>query len=175
MKQQLAKQFGARWNKSRKCALSMSPFFSLLTTLTMLSHEAQTKRWIARRKQKETQNYSVWSYSPHPTELLNLPVVWRALSQKSLKEIIRAACHTKHMAHMSKHCRVMQGLRTREQCCCLCKSLSRPPCVNKASKAFQRQTCPHSPHVGYRYFPLKLGLWELLLPSERAQMVQNVL
>lgn len=116
----------------------MSSSFSLLTTFTVLPHEAQAKRWITRRKQKKIQNYSIWSYSPHPTELLHLPVVWSALSQKSPKESIRAACHRKHTAHMSKHRRVMWGLRRREQCCCLCKSCTRPPHVNKASKEFQK-------------------------------------
>lgn len=141
----------------------MSPSFSLLTTLTILPHEAQAKRWITRRKQ----NYSVWSYSPHPTEFLHLPVVWSTLSQKSPKESIRAVCCIKHTAHMSKHHGVMAGLRRREQCCCLCKSRTRSPYVNKTSKEFQRQTCPRSPHVGCRYFPLKLCLQELLLSGGR--------
>lgn len=104
---------------------------------------------------------------PFPTELPYLPVVWSALSQKSPKKSIRAACRRKHTAHVSKHRGVMRGLRRREQCCCLCKSRTRSPHVNKASTEFQRQTCPGSPQVGCRYFPLKLRLQELLLSGGR--------
>lgn len=114
---------------------------------------------------------------PFPTELPHLPVVWSALSQKSPKKSIRAACRRKHTAHVSKHRGVMRGLRRREQCCCLCKSRTRSPHVNKASTEFQRQTCPGSAQVGCRYFPLKLRLQELLLSvgDNGAQTVQNVL
>lgn len=104
---------------------------------------------------KKIQKYSIWSCSPHATELLHLPVVWSALSPKSLKESIRAVWHGKHRGHISKYHEGMWDFSRREQCCSFYKSDIRSPHVNKASRGFQKATIPVFTSCGMQVFSTK--------------------
>lgn len=104
---------------------------------------------------KKMQNCSIWSCSPHATELLHLPVVWSALSPRSLEESIRAVWHGKHTGHISKYHGEMWDFSRREQCCSFYKSHIRSPHVNKASKGFQKANIPVFTSCGMQVFSTK--------------------
>lgn len=100
---------------------------------------------------KKMQNYSIWSCSPHATELLHSPVVWSALSPKSLKDSIKTVCHGKHRSYV-KISWGMWDFSRREQCCSFFKNHIRSPHVNKASKGFQKANMPVFTSCGMQVF-----------------------